>query len=91
MSGFTSTMNYDEFIKQHQDRIIKLYKQKVLEHPESGKISCYIISKGDMYSEQQLTNESIFTESVFEVAAELSVKLELTIDKEEQEVDVISN
>ena len=70
------TMNYDQFIKQNEARIHDLYKKKILEHPDSGKISCYIISNGEINPEQQETNKYIFCASVSEVAEELGVKLE---------------
>ena len=70
------TMNCDQFIKQNEARISNLWKKKILEHPDSGKISCYIISNGEMNPEQEETNNSIFSTSVSEVAKELGVKLE---------------
>ena len=70
------TMNCDQFIKQNEARISNLWKKKILEHPDSGKISCYIISNGEMNSEQEQTNNYIFSTSVSEVAEELGVKLE---------------
>ena len=69
-------MNCDQFIKQHESRIHDLYKQKVLEHPDKGKIACYIISDGALNPEQQQMNQIIFANSVAEVAKELGVKLD---------------
>lgn len=70
------TMNYDQFIKQNEARINNIYEKKILEHPDSGKIACYIISNGEMNSEQEQTNNYIFATSVSEVAEELGVKLD---------------
>lgn len=81
MASFTSTMNCEEFIKQKEARIMEIYNKNVLEHPESGKIACYIISNGELNPEQQQTNENIFAVSVSEVAAELSVKLHSSVDE----------
>ena len=70
------TMNCDQFIQQNEARIHDIYKKKILEHPDSGKISSYIISNGEMNPEQEETNNYIFAKSVSEVAEELGVKLE---------------
>ena len=82
MTEIIKTMNYDDFIKNHEYRIKELYRQKILEHPDCGKISCYIISNGKLNPEQEKANNIIFSEALSELAKELKINLqyELTND-----------
>ena len=63
------------FIERNQLRINDIFRQKMLGHPESGKISCYVISNGDMCKEQQEIADILFSASVHEVANDMDVDL----------------
>ena len=68
-------LNYHEFVKQHKDRISKVYEKNVLEHPNHGEIACYLISNGELNPEQGDTANIIYASSVCEVAEELGVEV----------------
>lgn len=63
------------FIERNKLHINDIFRQKMLEHPESGKLSCYVISNGEMYKEQQEVADILFSASVLEVANDMGVDL----------------
>ncbi len=54
----------ENFIMQNQDSINEIFKKKVLEHSESAKIACYMISNGEMNPEQQQIADDLYFESI---------------------------
>lgn len=49
-------MDQKEFI---QKEFIKQLKKKILSHPQSGKLSTFILSNGKIYQEMKSTYEEI--------------------------------
>ena len=69
-------MNRRELVKANEDRVYGLYQEKALQHPEQGKIACYIVSNGEKHTEQQQNADTLFTAAVAEVATELGIALQ---------------
>jgi hypothetical protein len=68
-------MNRHTFIQQHQYHIKDIFDEKVLQHPDSGKLTSYIISDGKLNVEQKQTITALKDESVSEAAAAVLVTL----------------
>ena len=54
----------ENFITQNQESINEIFKKKVLEHEESGKIACYMISNGELYPEEKQVVNDLYIKSI---------------------------
>ena len=50
-----------------QNELITTYKNKILAHDESGKLSCYTITKGEMHPEMKEVADKLFDEAIMAV------------------------
>ena len=69
-------MNRHDFTIQHQRHVYDMFKQKVMQHADAGKIACYLVSNGEQHAEQQQTADTLFIAAVDEVATELAIELQ---------------